>query len=175
VQVASDSGVYAAGLVTPSGLVVVPCHIVSEVDEVTLSGAGAWNGPATVVERHCDVDLALVESARGPLLPNGSVVRFAGSLKPGEAIERYRGPSDRTPGTVLTPLEEMRLPYLGDDSPEMRMLVTTNVSAGGDSGAPILDSQGRIVGMLVAGDGQTRSLAIPTETIRENFINRFTP
>jgi hypothetical protein len=65
--------------------------------------------------------------------------------------------------------------YLGDEQRKMRLMVTTNVAAGGDSGAAILDGQGRIVGLLVAGDGATQSLAIPTETIRETFINRFAP
>lgn len=173
VQIAVASGVIAAGLVIPSGLVVTPCHVVGELDEVLLRGAGEWDGPARVRERRCDVDLALLESTHGPLVPNAAVVRFAGSLAAGDAIERYRGASDRTPGKVIAPRES--LAYLGDDSPAMKLLVTTHVSAGGDSGAPILDSQGRIVGMLVAGDGETRSFAIPVETIRETFINSFAP
>ena len=122
---------------------------------------------------HGEKDLALLESSHGPLLPNQTVVRFAGSLVVGEAVERYRGASDRTPGTVITPLESVS--YLGADSPEMKLLVTTNLSAGGDSGAPLLDRDGRMVGMLVAGDGATKSLDIPMETIRETFINTFAP
>jgi S1-C subfamily serine protease len=173
VQVSVDGQVIAAGTLIPSGLVVTPCHVVGDARVVTLSGAGAWNGPATVVERRCDVDLLLLQPARGPILPNAVVVRFAGSLAKGDPIERYRGESDRTPGTVISPSVSMS--YLGDEQRKMRLLVTTNVAAGGDSGAAILDGQGRIVGLLVAGDGATQSLAIPTETIRETFINRFAP
>jgi S1-C subfamily serine protease len=173
VQVIVNGQVIASGTVIPSGLVVTPCHVVNNATSVVLRGAGAWDGPATVVERHCNVDLALLEPARGPILPNGSIVRFAGSLEPGEAIERYRGASDRTPGKVITPIDS--LAYLGDPNKKIRVLVTSNVSSGGDSGAPILDGQGRIVGLLVAGDGSSKSLAIPTETIREAFINRFAP
>jgi hypothetical protein len=173
VQVVVQGSVMATGTVIPSGLVVTPCHVVSDATELTLRGAGRWNGRATVVERHCDVDLALLEPEQGAILPNSSVIRFAGSLEVGEAIERFRGTGDRTPGKVLAPLES--LSYLGDQTSTMRLLVTTNVSSGGDSGAPILDSAGRIVGLLVAGDGVTKSLAIPSETIRSTFIHRFAP
>lgn len=173
VQIVAGGQVMAAGTVIPSGLVVTPCHVVGDAEELTLRGAGPWDGPAKVIERRCEVDLVLLEPARGPMLPNTSVVRFAGSLEVGEPIERYRGRSDRTPGKVISPSK--RESYLGGEQRAMRVLVTTNVSAGGDSGAPILDGQGRIVGILVAGDGATKSLSIPTETMRETFINRFTP
>lgn len=173
VQVVVRDEVVATGTVIPSGLVVTPCHVVNDATQLTLRGAGRWNGRATVVERHCDVDLALLEPERGAILPNRSVIRFAGSLEVGEAIERFRGAGDRTPGKVVAPLES--LSYLGDQTGAMRLLVTTNVSSGGDSGAPILDSAGRIVGLLVAGDGATKSLAIPSETIRATFIQRFAP
>ena len=173
VQVSVNGQVTAAGTLIPSGLVVTPCHVVGDARDVTFRGAGAWNGPATVVERRCDVDLLLLQPARGPILPNGVVVRVAGSLAAGDPIERYRGESDRTPGTVISPSTSMS--YLGDEQRKMRLLVTTNVASGGDSGAAILDAQGRIVGLLVAGDGATRSLAIPIETVRETFINRFAP
>lgn len=165
--------VTATGTVIPSGLVVTPCHVLGDATEATLRGAGRWNGVAHVVERRCDVDLALLEPAAGAILPNTSVIRFAGSLEAGEAIERFRGAGDRTPGKVITPLE--RVSYLGDGSEPMRLLVTTNVSSSGDSGAPILDKEQRIVGLLVAGDGESKSLSIPSETIREAFINRFAP
>lgn len=174
VQLAIGSQVIASGFVLPSGYIVTPCHVVNEIEnEIIIRGAGRWDGPARVRERHCEKDLALIESVHGPLLPNPTVVRFAGSLLSGDTIERYRGVSDRTPGKVIAPQES--LSYLGGDAPAMNLLVTTNVSAGGDSGAPVLDGEGRIVGMLVAGDGSTKSFAIPIETIRETFINAFTP
>lgn len=173
VEIIVGGQVTAAGTVIPSGLVVTPCHVLGDATEATLRGAGRWDGVAHVVERRCDVDLALLEPAAGAILPNASVIRFAGSLEAGEAIERVRGAGDRTPGKVIAPLE--RVSYLGDGSEPMRLLVTTNVSSSGDSGAPILDKDQRIVGLLVAGDGESKSLSIPSETIREAFINRFAP
>ncbi|MGE0592507.1 MAG: TIR domain-containing protein [Vicinamibacterales bacterium] len=173
VQIAVAAQTIATALVLPSGHVITPCHVVGEAETVELRGAGRWDGAAHVVARRCDVDLVLLEPAAGLMRPNTTVVRFAGSLAVGDAIERYRSVSDRTPGRVLAIREASR--YLGNDGPTLELLATTHVSAGGDSGAPILDDGGRVVGMLVAGDGATKSLAIPTETMRTTFIEAFTP
>lgn len=169
VEVEIGEQVVATGLVLPSGLVVTPCHVVEGGQSVVIRGTGRWDGPARVVARKCDVDAVLLEPGGGPIQPNGSVIRLAGSLKVGEAIERYRTAGDRTPGTVIATSE--RVPYM-PDVPARAMLVTTNVTSGGDSGAPVRDAEGRIVGMIVAG-GADRSLATPIETLREAFITRF--
>jgi TIR domain/Trypsin-like peptidase domain len=169
VEVEIGQQVVATGLILPSGLVVTPCHVAGEAQSVTIRGSGRWDGPARIVGRQCDVDAVLLEPAGGPILPNGSVIRLAGSLKVGEAIERYRNAGDRTPGTVIATSE--RVPYM-PDVPARAMLVTTNVTSGGDSGAPVRDAEGRIVGMIVAG-GADRSLATPIETLRQAFITRF--
>ena len=52
------------------------------------------------------------------------------------------------------------------------LLETTNVSVPGDSGAPVLDSDKRVVGVLYAGSQET-SLVVPIEDVMSSLPEAF--
>jgi len=64
---------------------------------------------------------------------------------------------------------------LVEGSPPQTLLWTTDLAVAGDSGAPIPDVQGRVVGMLAAGrtGPEAQSISIPVETIRSSFFEDF--
>lgn len=52
------------------------------------------------------------------------------------------------------------------------LVVTTSLGTQGEGGAPLLDSQQRVIGMLFA-NNQTMTLAIPIEDLRREFPRAF--
>ncbi len=51
-----------------------------------------------------------------------------------------------------------------------RLIVTEAMSNGGDSGAPVLDEQDKLVGIVVGGDGHTRTYIMPVYGLFANSI-----
>ena len=102
-------------------------------------------------------------------------VRNSSSLKVGDSVERYLAPQDKTPGEVLE-VGATRKIRLGGTSPIIlkNALITTNISAVGDAGAPVLDTEGRVVAM-VYGASRTETVSIPIEDIKISFPEAFSP
>ncbi len=128
-------------------------------------------GRARVVAKRRDRGLApylaLLERPKGLRLRTRPSMRSAGSLAPGERIERYLSPSDRTPGKVLEISAKRSLGgSLGVTLSEA--LITTNISGPGDAGAPVLDSDGKVVAILVGGGGN-ETISIPIESVKIAF------
>jgi hypothetical protein len=97
------------------------------------------------------------------------VTRNAGSLKPGDRVERYLSATDRSPGTVIGLKNDFSM---GDV--RFPALVTTDLSGPGDAGAPVLDNEGRIVAVVIGGQaagGETYS--IPIENIKAAYQDAF--
>ena len=117
--------------------------------------------------------VGLARPVGGPLQEHPMSPRPAGGLQIGDAVELYRGPKYTSRGTVQATSVEREITGVkrGRETRE-DLLETTNIAAAGDSGAPVLDSEGRVVGMLYAGSRDS-SIVIPIEQIMAAFPEAF--
>jgi hypothetical protein len=100
-------------------------------------------------------------------------IRLGTSLKPGDRVERYIAPHDRTPGTVLEiDAERAIVAAPGETITLGNAIITTRISAPGDIGAPVTDSAGRVVAMTFASSTE-ESVSIPIESIKAVFPEAF--
>ena len=135
-------------------------------DEVTVTwaeGGHNYNEIAQAVDVKSMTALFKLKN-RG-LMPHRTPIRLSNSLQKGEAVERFIGPDDTTPGSVLEINAEGML-GVG------KVLVTTKISFAGDAGAPVVDSQGRVVAMVMGGN-QTQTQSLPIEKIKLMFPDAF--
>jgi len=166
------------GVFTPSGDVLAMEHGV-DTDrrrgvEVVWQADGQTRRSAAIVAKRAaladGVVLLKLRSAPGQRYP--FPVRIAATLQPGEPVQRYLSDSDRAPGTVKQLFGEMTVH--GNDGPVKvnRLLITTQIAGPGDSGAPVLDARGNIVG-LVYGASQTETVSIMIEDVKASFSEAF--
>ncbi len=96
-------------------------------------------------------------------------IRKAGSLSPGERVELYLSPDERTPGKVIEVASKRTIGGgVGGEARISRALTTTYISGPGDAGGPVLDGEGRLVAVLVGG-GRDQSISIPIEIVKVAF------
>jgi hypothetical protein len=166
----SDRGLVAHGFFTPEGYIVTLAGAVQGRDEVRVvwrHGEREMRESAQVVRRGAAPESAsFLKLKEAGLIRLPTPIRLSSSLTVNEAVERFLGSHDRTPGRVLKLRSESGGGGFGG------MLVTTKISSGGDAGAPVLDQQGRIVAMVVGGSAN-ETLSIPVETLKLNFIEAF--
>ncbi|HKS43251.1 MAG TPA: TIR domain-containing protein [Blastocatellia bacterium] len=110
--------------------------------------------------------VALLKLKKTGLSPHNAPIRLSISLQPNEAVERFIGPGDRTPGRVLEVNAQGKWQGLNG------VLVTTKISFAGDAGAPVIDAKGRIVAMVLGGS-MKETLSIPIEHIKLLFPEAF--
>ena len=166
VQVRSQStGSGGAGLIWGGpGLVVTNAHCVPRGAAIEVESAGRWR-EARVIGYHPPHDLALLAapSVSGPLLE----IRDAESLRPGELLFAH--------GHPLGVRDALAMGVLHDIARDRRTgtprwIVADVRLAPGNSGGPLVDADGRLVGinsMVVNGLG----VAVPAALARE-FVDR---
>ena len=122
---------------------------------------GAERARAELVVAAEQGDLALFTVA-GHAAPTADfAVRTAASLRPGDPVVLYLGPQQRTSGRISDDAGTGPYP-----------LVTSRISAMGDLGAPLLDGEDRLIG-VVAGHDANHTYARPIESIRAAFPDEF--
>ncbi len=177
-QIVVEGTTRSHGVFTPSGDVLAMAHGV-DTDrrrgvEVVWQADGQTRRSAAIVARRAaladGVVLLKLRSSSGQRYP--FPVRIAATLQPGEPVQRYLTDSDRAPGTVKQLFGEMTVH--GNDGPVKvdRLLITTQIAGPGDSGAPVLDARGNIVG-LVYGASQTETVSIMIEDVKASFPEAF--
>ncbi len=100
------------------------------------------------------------ESSRFPKIP----IRKAASLVVGEAVVRFLGESDQAPGTIVQVPHRMHFVW-GLQS----YFTTTDITDGGDSGSPVIEEDGRVVGMVIGGS-ESGSIVVPIDRIKESLL-----
>lgn len=146
----------------------------TEVDAIWTSDNREQRAVAKVVKQGSlvfQVILLRIEDKSIP--PEALPIRVSKSLHRGNRVERYLGPHDRTPGKVLEVGVKRRELLYGKI---FIALITTAISGFGDKGAPVIDSEGRVVGMVVELDYKGRvkkTISIPIENIKANFPEAF--
>ena len=158
------------GFFTPQGYLVAPAHALAVGMSVTASWTVGNNDDSrTASVAHlggCGHAVALLKVEGGPrsALPLG----VSGILQPGDTITRFV-PGEPQSGSVIE-VGATPEPLTG-----CSVLITTRLNNSdavrpGDAGAPVLDSSGRVVAMIVMNDTrQGHSWSIPIEGIREAF------
>lgn len=160
VQVWNGRGGFGAGLIWRPGIVVTSAHLLAPgAHRVIL-----WTGealPAEVVDVDAEIDLAVLRLPRpeGQAIP----VREPGTLPVGSLVlalghpwgDRYAASLGVFSGWVLARTRGPR--------GTLRLLRTDAILAPGNSGGPVLDMGGRVVGISTMVVGGDQSLAVPAD------------
>ncbi len=161
-----------SGFVLDDGLIVTNRHVVGQPREITIS---TWDGrsfDAVVEGISLDADLAVIQVVSADLPV--ATLRVA-PVVIGEPIVVIGypggGPSTVTTGRVLGLTDG---PVLGEGTPAI--VVDAEVRQG-NSGGPLLDMSGAVVGVIFALDrGSGNGLAVPVDVLLERLATRgFTP
>lgn len=162
-------------VLTPRGFALAMKHTLQQPGPVELSWrfegevrTGLFDAVATDMMRK---EVVLLKP-RSAAVTATLVVRIAASLQVGDKVERFVSDGNRAPGTVVElrgarTVHDGKGPKRWDD-----LLVTTRIAAPGDSGAPVLDDSGAIVGLLY-GASTTESIALPIEESTVSFPDAF--
>jgi S1-C subfamily serine protease len=158
-----------SGFALPGGVVVTNRHVVEEPRQVTVN---TWDGrslDADVVGIAVDSDLAILQLASDVDLPAAELRETP--VAPGETVLAVGypdgGPATVSAGTVVSLVEGE---LLGEPADVIR--VDTDIRQG-NSGGPLLDDQGRVVGVVFALDlGSGDGLVVPVRTLLERLEGR---
>ncbi len=147
-----------------AGLVVTNAHCVPRRTRLAVRVGTTWRD-ATAIAYHPDHDLALLAapSVAGPLLE----VRDTGSLRVGELVFAHGHPLGIPDALAMGVVHAVARDPRTD---EPRWVVADVRLAPGNSGGPLVDAEGRLVGvnsMVVNGLG----VAIPARLVRR-FVER---
>jgi hypothetical protein len=164
-------GAVARGFFTPKGSLVTVTDVLRDRKEAAVSWADGADrqDKAEIVRRGKDVpqaSLLKLESVRPPL--RTFAVGSTEGLKVGARVERYLGPDARRQGTVIEAGAERRIA----GTLVRNLLVTTRISAGDEAGAPIVDAEGRLIGMVYA-SSETETYALAIEGLESSFADEF--
>lgn len=162
------------GFFTPSGLIISTQYsLVSDMRVVWRSSTGNEEATVEVVERGTEVapGAVLLELVTEEPPRRTYATRNAQSLEVGDEVRAYVGTEQETPGEVLETGATRNVPSYG---PVNNLVVATGLGVEGEGGAPLLDAEDKVVGMLFAGSAE-RALAIPIEDLRSEFPTAFPP
>jgi S1-C subfamily serine protease len=175
-QIFSGSTVISRGVFTPRGYVLAMAHSVPDPSKLSVGwveGGRTKRTAAKVVKRGLVTDEVLLLQLEDP--PDRSLpfpTRIAATLQPNERVERYLAPNDRAPGKVKKVFAEMEV-HTGKRPVRLsRLLLTTMISGPGDSGAPVVDAKGQVVG-LVYGASQNETISLMIEDVKISFPEAF--
>ena len=161
-------GVEGSGWAVRPGLVVTNAHVVAGSDDTTVTTQGGVELDATVVHYGSEDDLALLRiGANLPVLPSSE------EREPGADAAVLGYPENGPYAVSPARLGETR-PTVSEDSygngPVERTIVALRGSVrSGNSGGPLVDAGGRVVGTVFAATttGAPGGFAIPAEDVRE--------
>lgn len=155
-----------SGFVLPGGIVVTNRHVVDEPREVTVN---TWDGrtiEAEVAGLAVDSDLAILQLADDSGLPEAELRTTP--IEPGERVVVVGypggGPSTVTSGTALGLVDGE---LFGEPADVIQ--VDADIRQG-NSGGPVLDTDGRVIGVVFALDASTgMGFAVPVPTLLERL------
>ena len=155
-----------SGFVLPGGIVVTNRHVVDEPREVTVN---TWDGrtiEAEVSGLAVDSDLAILQLADDAGLPEAELRTTP--IEPGEQIIAVGypggGPATASSGTALGLVDGE---LFGEPADVIQ--IDADIRQG-NSGGPVLDTEGRVIGVVFALDASTGlGFAVPVTTLLERL------
>jgi S1-C subfamily serine protease len=151
--------------ISASGHILTAAHVVKDCKILRAQVIGDAPAAAIVIAKSEADDLALLKADRKP--PAVAPVRI-GSLRLGEQIVQFGFPlatSLASSGNLTTG----NIAALAGPRDDHRMIQISAPSQPGNSGGPVLDLQGRVVGVLVSGLGMRYARATGTLPQNINF------
>jgi S1-C subfamily serine protease len=156
-----------SGWAAADDLVVTNAHVVAGADEVAARRPDGTVRPATVVVFDADRDLAVLEV---PDLGQSPLERAA--TEPGDlgVVIGYPGGQD-TPRVAPVEIRERRAAVgrdiYGQDQTERRVVFLASQLQQGDSGSPVVDTDGRVGGVVfaISPDQPTSAFALDLEEV----------
>jgi serine protease Do len=139
-------------IISQDGYVLTNNHVVEQADEVEVALQSGEEFKARVVGTDPSIDLALLKIDNGrdplPVLPLGD----SSELRVGEWVIAIGNPHefDHTVTVGVVSGKERRVPIGGTDSGVVSFIQTDAAINLGNSGGPLLDSRGNVVGINTA-------------------------
>ena len=165
VRVDGRRGVPASGIVwSREGLVVTAHHVVERDDSINVGLPDGRNVPGTLVGRDPTTDLAVLSTQAGGLIPPtwgesddvrvGHLVLALG--RPGESVRSTLGIVSALGGSWHSPAGGRMDRYIQTDV----------VMYLGFSGGPLVDTEGKVLGLNTSAVLRGVSITVPTNTLR---------
>ena len=151
-----------AGVISGDGLVLTNNHVAGNGHalQVTLDDGGSYK--AQILKRNVDADLALLQIAEHG---HPAAIFSAKEPRPGEMVFAYGHPWGQRnvlTGGVLSAVTTART-----RSGEIKILRSDVQLAPGNSGGPLLNAAGEVLGLNAMIFGGDQSVAIPTSVIQD--------
>jgi S1-C subfamily serine protease len=161
-------GIEGSGWAVRPNLIVTNAHVIAGADDTTVTTQSGVELDATAVYYQPEDDLALLKvDSRLPTLPTTS-------NRPVDASAAVLGYPENGPYTVTPARIGETRETVSEDSYGRGPIERTITALGGDvrsgnSGGPLLDSEGKVVGVVFAAttSGPTGGFAVPAEEVRE--------
>ncbi len=149
----------ASGIIYASGLVVTADHVVERDEDISIILADGSNVSASIAGRDPGSDLALLRLAKTNLVP---AERSSGDPKVGQLVFAIGRPSpegiEASAGIISSIGGPVRT---GHGGVLERYLRTDAVPFPGFSGGPLVDSEGRVIGLNTSGFAHGAAITIP--------------
>jgi S1-C subfamily serine protease len=163
-----DDGVATGtGFVVAGGLIVTNHHVVEGAELVAVRIAGR-RVRARVVGSDASTDLAILRPPRERVrtlatLPLG---RSAG-VRPGDTAVALGNPYGLTRTVTAGVVSAVGRGITAPDGARIRDVIQTDAAINpGNSGGPLLDGNGRVIGVIAQGRGDGVAFAVPVDTLR---------
>jgi S1-C subfamily serine protease len=156
---------YGAGIIADrSGLVLTNLHVIQGMDKVSVLLLGDETLEATPVAQAADLDLALLRVSRA--LPDAAELGSAKSVHVGDEVLAVGSPRK-----MFFSVSRGMVSYLNRKLDSVQYLQTDLPINAGNSGGPLLDRDGKVIGVVsfILRDSQGIAFALPIDYALERF------
>jgi S1-C subfamily serine protease len=162
---------YGAGIIVDrSGLVLTNLHVIQGIDKISVLLLGDETLEATLVAQAGDLDLALLRLPRA--LPEAAELGSSKSVQVGDEVLAVGSPRK-----MFFSVSRGTVSYLNRKLDSVQYLQTDLPINAGNSGGPLLDRDGKVVGVVsfILRDSQGIAFALPIDYALERFAAELQP
>ncbi len=156
--------IHSSGVIWRQSVVVTAAHTIKRDEEITIIVADGRNLPATLAGRDSGTDLAVLRFDGAGLNP--AEVGDAASLKVGHLVLAVGRTGERGPSASLGVISALGESWRTWRGGHIDRFVRPDLAFyPGFSGGPLVDAQGRVVGINTSGLSRSGGLTIPASTV----------
>jgi S1-C subfamily serine protease len=154
----------ATGIVwNADGLIVTANHVVERDDEITIGTPDGRTVPAWLAGRDPGSDLAILKVEATDLTPP---TRSAGAIRPGHLVLAIGRPGPSGPMASFGVVSVVGGPWRTQQGATVEGFIRADVAMlPGFSGGPLVDAQGRVIGLNSSHLGRGGGMTIPASAI----------